>query len=95
VADHPLVVDVVPDLAAVVVAGLRASGEDALADQVDRLRYHGPCGCDSVNCRSVRTAPPPDGAYGPGHRNVMLEPTSTHLVVLDVVGSDIVFVEFI
>jgi hypothetical protein len=94
-AERPLVSEVEPELAAMVIRGLRAAGEEALAEQVDRLRYRAACGCDSDTCRSFYTAPKPDRAYGPGHRCILLETVDRYMIVIDVVESDIVFVEFI
>jgi len=43
-------------------------------------------------CQSFYTAPPPDGAYGPGHRCVPLIPKKGDLI-LDVVRNRIMYVE--
>ncbi|GIH09000.1 hypothetical protein Rhe02_70670 [Rhizocola hellebori] len=93
--DYRLVSEVEPELAGLLIKGLRAAGEGELADQVSQLRYHGRCECDSDSCRSFYTAPRTDGAYGPGHRNITLDVGDTHMVVVDVVEADIVFAEFI
>ena len=43
-------------------------------------------------CQSFYTAPRPDAGYGPGHRNVCLDPRRG-MLVLDVVDGRIMFVE--
>lgn len=91
----PLVRDVLPDVALSLAECLRLEGEVALADQVDRLQYHAPCGCDTTGCRSFYTAPKPAGSYGPRHRNILLDPPSGGLLIVDVVGSNIAFVEIL
>ncbi|WP_053688460.1 hypothetical protein [Streptomyces sp. WM6372] len=51
------------------------------------------CGCGDDFCPSIRTAPHPRGTpYGPGHRCVPL-PADDGYLVLDVVGSRIVYGE--
>ncbi|MGI5180307.1 hypothetical protein ACQEVZ_28710 [Dactylosporangium sp. CA-152071] len=44
-------------------------------------------------CQSFYTAPKPAGAYGPGHRNVCLEPPWPGYLILDVLHDDIVHIE--
>ena len=63
-----------------------------LAEQVSTLGIVARCRCGDDFCASFYTAPPPAGAYGPGHRNVELR--SEHgLVILDVVDERIMQVE--
>lgn len=54
-----------------------------------------PCSCTDDFCQSFYTAPKPDGAYGPGHRNVPLFNNRDHdgMIVLDVLHGRIMFVE--
>ncbi|MFD8559795.1 hypothetical protein ACWDOR_26235 [Streptosporangium canum] len=87
-----LVREAFPRLAAELAVLLRQEGEDALATSVDGLRVHSGCGCGDDFCKSFHTAAPPDGAYGDGHRNIMLEPVEG-MLILDVVDDEIVFVE--
>lgn len=87
-----LVEEAFPELMAEVAALLRREGEDALAVSVGGLRVHSACPCRDDFCKSFYTAAPPDGAYGDGHRNIMLEPVEG-MLILDVVDDEIVFVE--
>ncbi|WP_031168006.1 hypothetical protein [Streptosporangium roseum] len=90
-----LVREAFPRLAAELAVLLRQEGEDVLATSVDGLRVHSACGCRDDFCTSFNTAAPSDGAYGDGHRNIMLEPVEPveGMLILDVVDEEIVFVE--
>jgi hypothetical protein len=88
-----LVRDRWPRFAAECATTLREADEPVLALQVDGLRVFQDCGCGDDFCQSFATRPPPDGPYGPGHRNVDLRPPWPGMLVLDVVGELIVFVE--
>ncbi|MDX6739799.1 hypothetical protein [Actinocorallia sp. A-T 12471] len=91
--DHPLIRDVLPELAAELVELLEAEGEHTLAALVPELRLVGRCDCGDDFCQSLRTAPHPTGLpYGPGHRCVSLDPAEG-MLVLDVVNGRIVYVE--
>ncbi|MBI3825962.1 MAG: hypothetical protein HY294_08200 [Candidatus Rokubacteria bacterium] len=68
---------------------LARRGLRALADTVEGLRVVKRCRCGSDLCGSFYTAPPPDGSWGPDHRNFMLSPS----LILDVVGKEIVYIE--
>ena len=72
---------------------LVAEGEDALVPQVEALHVVAECGCGDDFCQSFYTAPKPDGAYGPGHRNVLLDPPWSGMLILDVVDGQIAYVE--
>jgi hypothetical protein len=89
-----LVSDRWPGLAAELASALRAIGEDGLAAQVAHLKVDR-CGCGDDFCQSFYTQPPPAGAYGPGHRNIVLSPDRSGLLVLDVVDDVIMFVEVV
>lgn len=91
--DAGLVSDRFPRFAAELAAALRAEDEGRLADQVAGLRVVQECGCDDDLCQSFYTAPPPDGAYGPGHRCVTPVPERPGTFVLDVVDDVIMYVE--
>lgn len=55
---HPLLVDVFPDLVADIVVLLHAEDEDdSLADTVETLLFHGVCTC-TATCTNLLTAPP-------------------------------------
>jgi hypothetical protein len=66
--------------------------EADLAAGVDELRLIDKCRCGDDFCASFYTSPPPDGAWGEGHENIVLEPKEG-MIVLDVVDRDIVMVE--
>ncbi|MEV7012160.1 hypothetical protein [Streptosporangium sp. NPDC051022] len=73
-----------PDLVTELISCLRKEGEEDLAVSAWDIRFYRECGCGDDFCRSFHTAEPPDGAYGPGHRNVPLLPAKGYLI-LDVV----------
>jgi hypothetical protein len=87
------VVDQWPRLTCELLQALRAEGEVALAAGVGALTIVELCGCEDDFCQSFYTAPKPAGAYGPGHRNVLLQPPWSGELILDVVHHEIVFVE--
>jgi hypothetical protein len=73
---------------------LKNAGEGNLASQVSGLRILDRCRCGDDFCASFYTQPKPDGAYGPGHRNVLLEPAKG-MLILDVVDDVIAQVEIL
>jgi hypothetical protein len=83
-----------PALVGELVDLLRVEGEDELASSVPFLRFREWCSCQEDSCQSFYTAPPPEGAYGPGHRCVPLLPQRA-MIVLDVVDDEIRFVEIL
>ena len=60
-----------PHLTAELAGALGEAGEVGLVSQVGNLYVMAGCDCGDC-CQSFYTQPPPDGAYGPGHRNVIL-----------------------
>ncbi|MEV7971791.1 hypothetical protein [Cellulomonas sp. NPDC089187] len=72
---------------------LVAQGDDALGSQIETLCVVTTCGCGDAFCQSFYTAPKPNGAYGPGHRNVVLDPPWRGMLILDVVHEQIAYVE--
>ena len=92
--EHPLLREVYPKLAAELVNLLNAAGESDLGICAWDLRIVAPCGCTDDFCQSFYTAPRPEGAYGSGHRNLMLSPAKG-MIILDVVYGRIMFVELI
>jgi hypothetical protein len=50
------------------------------------------CRCGDDFCATFYTAPRPDGAYGAGHQNVVVE-TTEGMVILDLVKDEIKCVE--
>ena len=91
----PLLRDVHPGFSAELVSLLEAEGEPDLAVCANDLRVITRCPCTDAFCQSFRTAPKPDGGYGPGHRNICLTTRHEHggMIVLDVVRGRIMFVE--
>lgn len=90
----PLLKDLLPGLCAELERDLRAEGEHRIANTVDCLRVYELCPCSDHFCGSFSTAERPDGKYGPGHRNILLNP-SAGMTILDVVDGIIKFVELI
>ena len=93
-AIHPLLIDQFPEVARELEAALRREGEHWLADSVTFTRIYGPCECSDTTCGSFYTGPKPDGAFGPGHRCIPLDP-SVGMMIIDVVDDVIRYVELI
>ena len=91
----PLLRDIHPGFSAELVSLLEAEGESDLAICANDLHVIARCPCADDFCQSFYTAPEPEGAYGPGHRNVSLLTKHDHggMIVLDVVHGRIMFVE--
>lgn len=82
-----------PVLAEQLRAALAEAGEADLAASVDSLEVYEMCGCGDDFCQSLYTGPRPDGAWGPGLRNVCLTPPWPGMLILDVVDDAIRYVE--
>jgi hypothetical protein len=91
-SDPPLLREKHPDLSRELISLLEAKGEADLAICAWDLRIITVCPCKGDFCQSFYTAPKPDGPYGPGHRNVSLNPQHG-MLILDVVNNQIMFVE--
>jgi hypothetical protein len=89
---NPLLNDAIPQLATELVALLEQEGETDLAAQVPEIRLVDRCRCGDDFCATVYTAPPPLGAWGPGHENIVLNPEDGYLI-LDVVDRKITCIE--
>jgi hypothetical protein len=90
---RPLLFDMLPAFAAKLRQLLVENGEPELAAQVPGLMIFDRCRCkDDICCGTFYTQPKPNGAYGPGHRNVALTPEEG-MLILDVVGGVIMCVE--
>jgi hypothetical protein len=70
---------------------LAGQGEPDLAAQVPGLSVIDRCRCGDDFCGTFYVLPKPDGAYGPGHRNVELTPKG--MIILDVTADKIAAVE--
>jgi hypothetical protein len=71
---------------------LRRQGRADLAAQVRRLPLVDRCRCGDDFCATFYTAPKPNGAYGAGHKNVIVG-SATGMIILDVVNGEIMCVE--
>jgi hypothetical protein len=89
-----LLSDVFPLLSKELQQLLEEMGEAYLASQVERLKIVDRCRCGDDFCASFYTQPKPKGAYGPGHRNVVLDPDKG-MLILDVVDGVIAQVEIL
>jgi|SRR6478735_5413242 len=87
-----LIETVLPAFAQEIVALLAAAERSNLASQVRNLRIVDRCRCGQEDCSHFYTAQKPQGAYGPGHSNLVLDTTSG-MVVLDIVDGVIVAIE--
>jgi hypothetical protein len=74
------------------VKALLAAGESVLSASVSELILVDRCRCGADFCAGFYTQPAPVGAFEPGHRNVVLDPTKG-TIYLDVVNDRIYFVE--
>lgn len=86
--------NVLPDLAAELESLLASYGELDLAAQVPSLALIDRCRCDSDSCATFYCVPKPEEAWGPSHRNVLLN-SKEGLTVVDVLDEKIVCVEIL
>jgi hypothetical protein len=86
------VTDVLPRFSVELIEALVDQGGAHLAKQVPGLQVVARCDCGDDFCSSFYVAPRPDGSWGPGHRNVVVE-DAKGMVVLDVVDDVITYVE--
>ncbi|HEY0777646.1 MAG TPA: hypothetical protein VGD56_06740 [Gemmatirosa sp.] len=85
--------DVAPEFAEELAALVLADGDAQLAEQVLSAEIVARCRCEDAFCASFyAAAAPPEGAYGPGHDSVPLDP-AVGAVALDVVDGRLVYVE--
>ena len=87
-----LLKNAMPELAAEMAHLLTVSGHIALAEQVPNLKLVDRCRCGDDFCSTFYTQPKPNGAYGPGHENIVLDPQDG-MIILDVVKGVIACVE--
>jgi hypothetical protein len=85
-------VEMFPELSTELQQLLAERGESELASQVQELNVVERCRCGDDFCGMFYVLPEPNGAYGPGHRNVALTPKEG-MLILDVVVNRIAAVE--
>jgi len=85
-------VEMFPALSTELQQLLAEQGEPELAAQVPNISVIERCRCEDDFCGTFYVLPKPAGAYGPGHRNVSLEP-GRGMLILDVVNDKIAAVE--
>jgi hypothetical protein len=88
----PLLRDALPQFAVELSALLLQDGRVELANQVALLRLVDRCRCGDSFCATIYTAPPPEGAWGPGHESMSVEPADG-VLVLDLVHGKISCIE--
>jgi hypothetical protein len=89
-----LLKDIIPSFCEELTRLLVNMGEIRLADQVQGLNVVDRCSCGGESCSTFYTTVRPRRGYGPGHRNVALEPEKG-MLVLDVVNDVICQVEIL
>lgn len=89
-----LLAEIVPSFADELEQLLKKEGEVKLAAQVPQLSIVDRCRCGNDFCASFYTQRKPEGAYGPGHDSIELEPAAG-MLILDVVAHTIVHVELL
>ncbi len=81
-----------PALSAELTDLLHEDGYPDLVDQVALLSIVDRCRCGDDFCATFYTAPRPGGAYGPGHKTILLS-ARKGMIILDLVRSEIKCVE--
>jgi hypothetical protein len=89
-----LVKDILPAFATELRDLLVKAERVDLAGKIATLEIVERCRCDDEFCSSFYTAPKPNGAYGPGHSNLILSPNEG-MIILDLVDNEIRYVEVI
>ena len=89
---HPLLKEVLPELANELIIQFEKEGEHQLAEQVPSLQIVDRCRCGDDFCATFYTAPKPKGAWGSEHESIPLDMEDGYLNV-DVVDGKIVSVE--
>jgi hypothetical protein len=84
----PLILrEVLPGLASELEVLLRSDDESEL-NVVDR------CHCASESCATIYNVPKPEGAWGPTHRNIVLD-VPEGMTVVDVLNEQVVCIEIL
>jgi hypothetical protein len=90
----PLLREVLPGLASELEALLRTDDELELASQIASLTVVDRCRCDLDSCATIYNVPKPEGAWGPTHRNIVLD-VPEGMTVIDVLDEKIVCIEIL
>ena len=85
---------VLPGLANELEVLLRSDDESELADQVASLEFVDRCRCDSDSCATIYNVQKPEGAWGPTHRNIVLD-VPEGMTAVDVLDERIVSIEIL
>ncbi|HUQ31997.1 MAG TPA: hypothetical protein VM095_07750 [Pyrinomonadaceae bacterium] len=91
---QPLLRDALPELSAELKSLLENDDLPQLAEQIESLRLVDHCRCDSKTCATFYTVPKPEGAWGAGHENIVLD-VEEGLMVVDTLNGEIVCVEIL
>jgi hypothetical protein len=86
-----LLVESLPEFSRELTQLLIAAGKPALAAQVDRLETVAKCGCNDDFCASFYTAPKPE-KHAKDRWALEVQPADG-MILLDVVGDTITFIE--
>jgi hypothetical protein len=89
-----LLQEVLPGLASELEVLLRGDEELELASQIASLMVVDRCRCDLNSCATIYNVPKPEGAWGPTHRNIVLD-VPEGMTVIDVVDEKIVCIEML
>ncbi|HTV06642.1 MAG TPA: hypothetical protein VME86_14835 [Acidobacteriaceae bacterium] len=87
-----LLTEILPEFSAELAHLLEQGGQPKLAKQIATLRIFEKCNCNDDFCSSFYTRRNPHRPPGRDSRSISLEPKSG-LLILDVVGDEIIFVE--
>jgi len=86
--------EVLPGLANELEVLLRSDDESELADQIASLEVVDRCRCDSDSCATIYNVQNPERAWGPTHRNIVLE-VPEGMTMVDVLDERIVSIEIL
>ncbi|MFE3196491.1 hypothetical protein [Embleya sp. NPDC059237] len=88
--------EVFPEFYIELIRLLHEESEHSLAGDLHMVRFHDWCECTDDFCQSFRTAPAPDGAFGPGHRTLcLLGEKDNAMINIDLVHESVAYIEVI
>jgi hypothetical protein len=90
--DAPLLIDAIPELAEELKILLVKSEFSNIASQVAGLHIVDRCQCGEKSCATFYTAAAPEGEWGSGHENIMLD-AGEGFLILDLLDRNIICVE--